>query len=161
MIDISNNPFVKIWNQQFAVCVLPFDFLIEIFWNEKAFFVSKLQRNHGNPMQHEAMAWHSRGVKFNTDRKIMSAFPFSTTTLMGFAFRLKPLLKILRISWRYGSNCHVAAKGLFTFFISDSYYNGALLTSHIKQENGVCIWWNFISCLFFKSTARDVTKNIK
>ena len=90
-------------------------------------------------MQHEAMAWHSRGVKFNTDRKIMSAFPFSTTTLMGFAFRLKPLLKILRISWRYGSNCHVAAKGLFTFFISDSYYNGALLTSHIKQENGVCI----------------------
>ena len=66
-------------------------------------------------MQHEAMAWHSRGVKFNTDRKIMSAFPFSTTTLMGFAFRLKPLLKILRISWRYGSNCHVAAKGLFTF----------------------------------------------
>ena len=135
--------------------------MIKIFWNEKAFFVSKLQRNHGNPMQHEAMAWHSRGVKFNTDRKIMSAFPFSTTTLMGFAFRLKPLLKILRISWRYvWLELPRCGKRFVYVFTSDSYYNGALLTSHIKQENGVCIWWNFISYLFFKSTARDVTKNV-
>ena len=61
----------------------------------KGLFSVKIIKKPWKPYVSDMKQWHSRGVKFNTDRKIMSAFPFSTTALIGFAFRLKPLLKIL------------------------------------------------------------------